>query len=293
MPRYGVYRAAFEALALPGIAAGLRRFSAARGLIFTLHRVLPDAPTAFSPNSILQIRPDFLEAVIVRAREAGFDIVDLDEATRRIASEDAKPFIVLTFDDGYRDNLVHALPILRKHAAPFTLYIPTGLIDGVGLVWWQALEDIIAANDVVVVEMPEGPHYGDAGTLEQKNTTFAHIYQRYRKMPEPQREASIRTLAQRYGLDLGRTAAVSLWIGPSSGRSPTSRSALSARTQSIITSFQSLTRTRCGPRLSNRPKCSKPSSARDLAICPIPSAALPPPGRASLPPRPTLDLPLP
>ena len=202
MPRYGLYKAAFEALALPGVPGTLRRFSAARGLIFTLHRVLPDAPASFAPNSILQIRPDFLEAVIVRTREAGFDIVDLDEAARRIIAGDAKPFVVLTFDDGYRDNLVHALPILRKHAAPFTLYIPTGLIDGVGLVWWQALEDIIAANDVVVFEMPEGPYYGDAGTLEQKSATFAQVYERYRKMPEPDREASIRTLAERYGFDL-------------------------------------------------------------------------------------------
>lgn len=202
MPRYGLYRAAFEALALPGVAATLRRFSAARGLIFTLHRVLPEAPAAFSPNSILQIRPDFLDSVIVRARKAGFDIVDLDEAMRRVTAEKADPFIVLTFDDGYRDNLVHALPILRKHAAPFTLYVPTGLIDGVGMVWWQALEDIIAANEVVVFQMPEGPYYGDAATLAQKNATFAHVYERYRKMPEPQREASIRTLAQRYGFDL-------------------------------------------------------------------------------------------
>ncbi|WP_417581238.1 polysaccharide deacetylase family protein [Pelagibacterium sp.] len=177
--------------------------SSARGVIFTLHRVVPKPPAAFSPNSILQVRPDFLEAVIVRARRAGFDIVDLDEAARRIAADETAPFIVLTFDDGYRDNLVHALPILRKHAAPFTLYVPTGLIDGVGLVWWQALEDIIAANDVVVFEMPKGPHYGDAGTLEQKNATFARVYECYRKMPEPDREASIRALATRYGFDLG------------------------------------------------------------------------------------------
>ena len=191
MPRYGLYKAAFEALALPGVPGTLRRFSAARGLIFTLHRVLPDAPAPFAPNSILQIRPDFLEAVILRARKAGFDIVDLDEAARRIIAEGAKPFIVLTFDDGYRDNLVHALPILRKHAAPFTLYIPTGLIDGVGLVWWQALEDIIAANDVVVFEMPEGPYYGDGGTLEQKSATFAQVYERYRKMPEIEQSANV------------------------------------------------------------------------------------------------------
>ena len=202
MPRYGLYRAAFEALALPGLAPTLRRFSRARGVIFTLHRVLPEPPAAFAPNGILQITPAFLEAVIVRAREAGFDIVDLDEAVRRLADAGSRPFVVLTFDDGYRDNLVHALPILKKHDAPFTLYLPTALVDGVGIVWWQALEDIIAANDLVVVDLPEGPHYGDAATLEQKGKTFSHVYDRYRKIPEPEREASIRALANRYGLDL-------------------------------------------------------------------------------------------
>ncbi|WMT90753.1 polysaccharide deacetylase family protein [Pelagibacterium sp. H642] len=204
MPRYGLYRAAFEAFALPGLMPALRRFSKARGVIFTLHRVLPEPPAAFAPNGILQVTPQFLEAVIVRARKAGFEIVDLDEAVRRLGSPEAKPFVVLTFDDGYRDNLIHALPVLKKHQAPSTLYVPTALIDGVGVVWWQALEDVIAANDVVVVDLPEGPHYGDAATLEQKRATFAYVYERYRKMPEPDREASVQALAERYGLDLAR-----------------------------------------------------------------------------------------
>ena len=54
--------------------------------------------------------------------------------------------MVFTFDDAYRDNLRYALPILRHHECPFTLYVPTALVDGVGEVWWQALEDIVAAQ---------------------------------------------------------------------------------------------------------------------------------------------------
>lgn len=200
--RYTLYRAAFELLAIPGLASTLRRFSAAKGLILTLHRVLPEAPAPFAPNGILQVTPDFLDAVIVKTRQAGFDIVDLDEALRRLTDPEAQPFVVLTFDDAYRDNLVYALPVLRQHQAPFTLYVPTGLVDGVGVVWWQALEDVVAAQQVVVVDLPEGPYYGDAATLEQKRATFAHIYERYRQMPEPDREASMRALAARYGLDL-------------------------------------------------------------------------------------------
>lgn len=202
MPRYGLYRAAFEALALPGVAAGLRKISRAKGVIFTLHRVLPEPPASFAPNGILQVTPDFLEAVIVRARKAGFDIVDLDEAVRRLGVADSKPFVVLTFDDGYRDNLHYALPILRKHGAPFTLYIPTALIDGKGLVWWQALEDIIAAHTALEVDLPEGTVRGDAASVAEKEALFTRIYARYRQMPEPAREASIRALAERYGFDL-------------------------------------------------------------------------------------------
>jgi len=33
--------------------------------------------------------------------------------------------LVLTFDDGYRNNITHALPILRRHSAPATFFVPT------------------------------------------------------------------------------------------------------------------------------------------------------------------------
>lgn len=203
MSRYGLLKAAFEALALSHVSPLIRRFSRAKGVIFTLHRVLPEAPAAFAPNAILQVTPDFLEATIVKARAAGFEIVDLDEAARRIESPEATaPFVVLTFDDAYRDNLHHALPILRRHQAPFTLYVPTALVDGVGEIWWQALEDIIAAHDVIVVPEAAGPRYANAVTLEQKHAVFDDLYWRYRKLPEAERIAEFRALAERYGVDL-------------------------------------------------------------------------------------------
>ena len=45
---------------------------------------------------------------------------------RRLIERDfRRRFVCLTFDDGYRDNLRYALPILKKYDAPFTIYIPT------------------------------------------------------------------------------------------------------------------------------------------------------------------------
>ncbi|HET7095211.1 MAG TPA: hypothetical protein VFI22_17110, partial [Thermomicrobiales bacterium] len=138
--RYAAIRGMFELLALSRVTALVRALSSARGIIFTLHRVLPDDPADFSPNAILQVKPDFLDYAIRRVRALGFDIVDLDEAIRRIEADfQVKRFAVFTFDDAYRDNLKYALPVLRRHQAPFTLSVPTALVDGVGEIWWQAL----------------------------------------------------------------------------------------------------------------------------------------------------------
>lgn len=201
--RYALIRTAFEALAMSGLTQLVRRFSKARGLIFTLHRVVPEPPADFSPNAILQVTPKFLDGAITRIRALGFDIVSLDEGLRRMSSrEPEKPFVVLTFDDAYRDNLVHALPILRKHKAPFTLYVPTAFVDGVGEVWWQALEDVIALSKALAVRDKDETEYLQCRTLAEKNAVFDRLYCHMREIDEDARVAFIRELAAGAGLDL-------------------------------------------------------------------------------------------
>lgn len=200
--RYGLIRAGFEALWASQVTHLVRAFSRARGVIFTLHRVLPQLPDDFSPNAILQVTPDYLDFVIARVRRLGFDIVSLDEALRRLTDPGSRRFIVLTFDDAYRDNLLYALPVLRKNEAPFTLYLPTALVDGTGEVWWQALEDLVATHRAIAVSEAGEIVYLPAETLAEKQRTYDQLYWRMRQMPEPDRVRLIRELASQYAMDI-------------------------------------------------------------------------------------------
>ncbi|MAV56498.1 MAG: hypothetical protein CMI79_03090 [Candidatus Pelagibacter sp.] len=54
-----------------------------------------------------------------------------------------KKKIVITFDDGYKDNIINALPLLRKYNCPAIIYVTTGFLDNHNTAWWLKVWDII------------------------------------------------------------------------------------------------------------------------------------------------------
>lgn len=201
--KYTLIRAAFEALWLTSAPKLFDRVSDARGVIWTLHRVLPERPGAFAPNGILQVQPQFLAYCLERLADRKIPVVTLDEALERLGQPKAKaPFVVLTFDDGYKDNLVHALPVLEAANAPFTLYVPTAFPSGEGQLWWQAIEDIIDQATEIRFDGEAGPEELPTGSLKEKHTAFNRLYWLMRKMPETDRLALLKDFAATHHYDL-------------------------------------------------------------------------------------------
>jgi peptidoglycan/xylan/chitin deacetylase (PgdA/CDA1 family) len=198
-----VIAAGFGAFRASGLHRLAARWTRGAGAILMFHRVRPWVERAFAPNRLLEITPEFLDVVILRLRAQGFDIVTLDEALLRLrANAGGNPFAVLTFDDGYRDMVDHALPVLERRAAPFTLYATTGYADGSGRLWWEEMEAAIARLDAVDLPLDDGARLSlPARDAREKAIAFETVYWRLRPGPEEKLLAAVAELARQAGLD--------------------------------------------------------------------------------------------
>jgi peptidoglycan/xylan/chitin deacetylase (PgdA/CDA1 family) len=65
----------------------------------------------------------------IRMLSRRYEIIGMSELLRRLADGSRlDKQVVLTFDDGYRNNLTAAAPILRRYSAPFSVYLATAPI---------------------------------------------------------------------------------------------------------------------------------------------------------------------
>jgi peptidoglycan/xylan/chitin deacetylase (PgdA/CDA1 family) len=96
--------------------------------ILTYHAISDEVSERFAKFAV---RPKELEAQVACLVEEGRSIVSVSryaDALRR--GEPLEDAVVLTFDDGFRDFLTDALPILDRHGATATLYVATGYLGG-------------------------------------------------------------------------------------------------------------------------------------------------------------------
>ncbi len=201
--RSTIIQTGLDTMSLTGAHHLLRPLFGGVGLILMLHRVCPAHDADFHPNHHLEITPDFLRITLEHLRAQNFDIVTMDEVRRRLSSRDfSRRFACFTFDDGYRDNRDHALPVMHEFDAPFIVYVASDFAQGTGRLWWVALERIIANVTAIGVKIGGEQVHIDTSTAQDKQAAFVRIHDRLRSLPtdhDVQEEVS--ALARRYGID--------------------------------------------------------------------------------------------
>lgn len=188
-----------------GVGALAGRFTGGAGAILMLHRVTNDPPKRLGFNRHLAITPEFLDAVLTEMSALGIRFVPMDEVADRLASPATERFLAITADDGYRDNLTCALPVLEKHGAPMTIYVAPALIEGTVDLWWDLLEDIVCRSDLIQLDTGAGRLSLDCATAAEKyraNMTI-HNYLTM-ELPEEEQRRVIRELAASAGVDHAR-----------------------------------------------------------------------------------------
>lgn len=172
------------------------------GVIYMLHRVHQFETGKLSLNENMKVSPEFLERFIVD-RIGKYEFISLDKAIDVIQKKIhlSKPFIVFTFDDGYADNYLQAFPIFQKHNIPFTIYVSTGFVDKLSLLWWYQLEDIIMQNNSV--KLSNGMSFS-CNTISEKEASFLAIRKIILELPASNFDNEVRELLYNYALNFDK-----------------------------------------------------------------------------------------
>lgn len=117
-----VYRTLGEAVAAAG---------AVNGEVDRTLRVLMYHKVNNLPENPLSVPVSVFDEQMAQLRELGYTVVDLDAVLEHYRS--ARPLppraVLITFDDGYHDNLDNALDVLARYGYPAVLFVPIGYLD--------------------------------------------------------------------------------------------------------------------------------------------------------------------
>lgn len=174
-------------------------------LILMYHRIAQDELDPWQ----LCVSPTHFAAQMacLRRERRPMRLADLTDAMARGCCP--RKAVVVTFDDGYRDNLDVALPILERFGVPATVFCTAGAIGRPEGFWWDRLAGLLLGvprlPSTLVLDRDDAParfEVGQDGRLAFFREVWAHL----RPLPESKREKVL--------------AEISHWCGASEGNAP-------------------------------------------------------------------------
>ena len=106
-------------------------------IVLLYHRV---AELASDPE-LLAVSPDNFRAQMRYLKET-FPLVRFEDDWGKLSH----PAVAVTFDDGYADNALAALPILEEIGVPATFFVTTGPVAEQTRFWWHELERVVLGS---------------------------------------------------------------------------------------------------------------------------------------------------
>jgi len=170
----------------------------ARLSILIFHRVLVE-PDPLFPFEVTAERFDRRLAALGQV----FDLLPLPEAVARLR-EGTLPArsACITFDDGYRDNVEVALPILKRRGVHATFFVATGFLDG-GRMWNDTVIETVRRTVLPDLDL-QGIGLGRValGDLPARRQALQALIRAIKHLPPAEREQAVAAVAAAGEADL-------------------------------------------------------------------------------------------
>lgn len=192
----------FPAMYSLGLQRVLSAFSSHDKLILCYHGV---AHASSLPYNGRHLPADTFERHL-RYFKRNFHTVTFSELFR-LYQEDAspsKPTLALTFDDGYLNNLTHALPLLEQYEIPATFFVSTICLEAPSAVLWPDVIDVLrvglGSRGIQIGPLDFQPRPGLPFRLYERGSGQS-LYDYVKQLGVGERDKVLSELKQTYAFD--------------------------------------------------------------------------------------------
>ena len=141
-------------------------------LILSYHRIVENKNQINSEINSISVTTGTFEKQIKLLKKK-FNIVSIDEILK--IDNKVKNNLTITFDDGYKDNLTNAVPILEKYDVPATIYVTTRFLENKCDMWWYEIENIIWKKDKLDFNFLNKEYYFDLKEENKKKKCYKRL----------------------------------------------------------------------------------------------------------------------
>ncbi len=132
-----------------------------------------------------------------------FCVVPLDAVVKTLNEKKIfeKPTIVITIDDGYKDNYDLLFPVLKENGASATIFLVTGFVGTEQKIWTEKLLYLITNTGVkkLVFEELYSVEEFDLSSWQAKRRTYLCFKQKLKDFSTKKRDEYIDEIARRLG----------------------------------------------------------------------------------------------
>lgn len=132
-----------------------------------------------------------------------YEPLSLDQLAQYICQGKTFPekAVVITFDDGYKDNYLYAYPVLKKYRIPATIFLTTGHIGTGNLLWPDKVRYIIQHTTLAEVNLGAFGNHSLKSERDKARAGFL-IVEKMKKLPEDKKIQLIEQLVTECGVDI-------------------------------------------------------------------------------------------